>query len=118
MFYQILQSLCKQQGVKITNVVSELKISSGNLSKWKAGGVPKGATLKKLADYFHVSTDYLLGREAPASSSELSPEEQELLECYRQLNNDGKKKMNDYLDDLLGNEKNLTVPAASGESAG
>ena len=111
MFYQILQSLCKQQGVKITNVVSDLKISSGNLSKWKAGGVPKGATLKKLADYFHVSTDYLLGREAPTGSAELSSEEQELIECYRRATQKEREDIFYILREYRAN------PDASGESA-
>ncbi len=62
MFYPRLLALCAERGVKVTNVVTEMNMGSGNLSKWKAGGIPKGDTLSKLADYFHVSTDYLLGR--------------------------------------------------------
>lgn len=62
MFYSRLLFLCSEREIKITNVISELKLSSGNLSKWKAGGAPKGDTLCKIADYFGVSTDYLLGR--------------------------------------------------------
>ena len=61
MFYERLQQLCNEKGVKITNVVSELKISTGNLSKWKNGVQPKATTLSNLAAYFNVSTDYLLG---------------------------------------------------------
>lgn len=38
-------------------------ISQGNISDWKNGrSTPKIDALTKLADYFHVSTDYLLGR--------------------------------------------------------
>ena len=62
MFYSTLQALCEKKGVKITNVVADLKISTGNLSKWKAGVIPKSATITKIADYFGVSADYLLGR--------------------------------------------------------
>lgn len=62
MFYSRITALCAERGVKITNVIAEMNMGSGNLSKWKAGGVPKGDTLSKLADYFHVSTDYLLDR--------------------------------------------------------
>lgn len=62
MFYSRLTALCAERGAKITNVVSELKMGSGNLSNWKAGRMPRGESLSKLADYFHVSTDYLLGR--------------------------------------------------------
>lgn len=62
MFYQRLLELCKSSETNISTVISELNLSSGNLSKWKAGGMPKADTFAKLADYFHVSTDYLLGR--------------------------------------------------------
>lgn len=37
-------------------------MSSGNMNKWKNGVVPKGNTLSKLADYFNVSVDYLIGK--------------------------------------------------------
>lgn len=62
MFYSRVNDLCTEHGVKITNVISEIGMGSGNLSKWKSGVVPKADTLSKLADYFNVSTDYLLGR--------------------------------------------------------
>jgi transcriptional regulator with XRE-family HTH domain len=63
MFYDNLLSLCQQKNVKVTNVVAELNISSGNLSKWKAGVLPRADTLKKLSEYFNVGTDRLLGTE-------------------------------------------------------
>lgn len=62
MFYSRLCALCKERGINVTNLISELNFSAGNLSRWKKGGEPRGNTLSKLADYFHVSTDYLLGR--------------------------------------------------------
>lgn len=36
-------------------------LSRTSVVKWKAGSVPTGATLNKIADYFSVSVDYLLG---------------------------------------------------------
>lgn len=65
MFYNRLQELCKERGVALTNVVVDtLKMSRGNLSRWKNGAVPKGDTLSTLAEYFGVSTDYLLGTDS------------------------------------------------------
>ena len=65
MFYERLQDLCKERGEKLTTVVVEiLGMSRGNLSRWKNGGIPKGDTLSTLAEYFGVSTDYLLGNES------------------------------------------------------
>ena len=63
MFYDQLLKLCKEKGVKPTPVIKELNISTGTLSQWKNGAIPNGATLKKLADYFNVTVDELLGRE-------------------------------------------------------
>lgn len=75
MFYQKLLSLCSERGIRITSLISELHISSGNLSKWKAGNNPKSDTLLKIADYFNVTTDYLLGKEEESERTEVfSPE--------------------------------------------
>ena len=61
MFWERLNQLCAEHNVKLTNVVKELGMSTGNQSKWKNGVVPKSNVLKKFADYFNVSVDYLLG---------------------------------------------------------
>lgn len=61
MFYSRLQQLAKDRGTTVTEVIRELKMSSGNLSRWKSGIVPSGKTLQKIADYFDVTTDFLLG---------------------------------------------------------
>ena len=62
MFYERLKLLCAEKGIKLTNLIQELGMSSGNMNKWKNGVIPKGNTLSKLADYFNVSVDYLIGK--------------------------------------------------------
>lgn len=111
MFYDTILHLCELNGKKITNVIAELELSAGNPSKWKSGNVPKADTLTKLADYFHVSVDYLLERESPDSFS-LSPQEEELILCYRQASPDDRELVN------LALKKYRANPAASDKSAG
>lgn len=41
----------------------ELGVSSGNLKNWKKGRVPNGRILKQIANYFNVSSDYLMDNE-------------------------------------------------------
>lgn len=109
MFYSRLTSLCAERGVKVTNVVSELKMGSGNLSNWKSGRMPRGESLSKLADYFHVSTDYLLGRTDDPSpveaGEEPSPLRSTLLGNFDRLNQEGQEKLADYSDDLVTSGK-------------
>lgn len=62
MFWQRLNELCKEKNVKVTPLVIQLGISPGAISRWKNGSTPKGEILNKFADYFNVSTDYLLGK--------------------------------------------------------
>ena len=62
MFWDRFYQLCIKQNTKPNPVAKDLGISSGVLTKWKSGGIPNGETLSKIADYFGVSVDYLLGR--------------------------------------------------------
>jgi transcriptional regulator with XRE-family HTH domain len=59
--YETLLNLCKERGITITNLCIEITGSPGNLSTWKRGNI-KADVICKIADYFHISTDYLLGR--------------------------------------------------------
>lgn len=63
MFYERLCELCKEIGMApSTFIEKEIGMSKGNVSKWKEGKSPKSDTLQAIADYFDVTTDYLLGK--------------------------------------------------------
>jgi transcriptional regulator with XRE-family HTH domain len=70
MFFDVYASLCASKGKKPSVVAAELGINKSNVSNWKNNGyTPRGEVLQRIADYFGVSTDYLLGKEnAPAES--------------------------------------------------
>lgn len=59
-FYDKLCEICREKNISVTNMVKELGLSSGNLSKWKSGGSPRADTLQKIASYLGVTTDTLL----------------------------------------------------------
>lgn len=100
MFYERLKKLCDERGLALTNVVvNELHMSRGNLSRWKNGNVPKGDTLSALAEYFGVSTDYLLGTDTLKEKSitilddpelTLTADEKWFILKLRQLDKEGK----------------------------
>lgn len=61
MFYERYIELCTARNESANAVARQLKIASGTVSEWKKGRVPQRVTLQKLANYFDVSVDYLLG---------------------------------------------------------
>lgn len=61
-FWEIYQKLCEENDVRSAKVLTSLGLSTSMTTKWGNGSIPNGETLCKLADYFDVSIDYLLGR--------------------------------------------------------
>ena len=58
----------KKSGITIKKMDEDCSCQS---KKWKGNFMPNVSTLIKLADYFDVSVDYLLGRDADAQESDL-----------------------------------------------
>lgn len=57
-----LFALLEPRGVS-KKLSESMGISTGNISDWKSGkSKPTAEALLKIADYFNVSIDYLLGR--------------------------------------------------------
>lgn len=65
MFWEKFSYLCEKEGKAPNRIAEEASLfSSTMVTKYKKGAVPSGDILVKVADYFGVSVDYLLGRES------------------------------------------------------
>lgn len=64
-----IKNLADSRGKSIVDVEADLGLSKNYLYKWKKSA-PNSTKLIEVADYFNVSTDYLLGREKSKNSSE------------------------------------------------
>lgn len=60
--YERVKALSDNKEMAISRLEQELGFGNGTIRKW-AKTIPSGDRLEKVADYFHVSVDYLLGRE-------------------------------------------------------
>ena len=73
--------LCTKKGVKIGTLERETGMSNGTIRKWSEDSTINGKTLIAIADYFGVTTDYILDREQekPSQAEELSETKVKLL---------------------------------------
>lgn len=83
--YTIIEQLCQERGIRPGKLCTELGISRGTLSDLKAGRTRRlsAENLEKIAHYFSVSTDQLLGASgektnAPTESGERRISDEEL----------------------------------------
>lgn len=70
MFWEKFVQLCNSVNKSPNRVAEELNYSSGSVTAWKKGRVPKWVTLTKIAEYFGVSVNYLLGQETNEEQAE------------------------------------------------
>src|SRR5699024_8648442 len=73
--YELILSLCTQVGIRPGKMCNDLGLSRGMMTDLKMGRKQtlSADTLSKIAAYFNVSVDYLLGneeKEQPALSKE------------------------------------------------
>lgn len=61
MFYTNYLRLCASIQKAPTTVATELGLKRATVTRWKGGALPTDINLQKIADYFGVTVDYLLG---------------------------------------------------------
>lgn len=78
MFYDMFCALCERKGVSPTRAALEIGLSKSTPTTWKKKGTtPQAGQLKKIADYFGVTVDYLVGIKEtdPAPKGEVSDDD-------------------------------------------
>ncbi|MBC1605700.1 helix-turn-helix transcriptional regulator [Listeria rocourtiae] len=56
-----IKNLCNERGITVLKLENELGFGENTIYQWKKR-TPSVERVQKVADYFNVSTDYLLGR--------------------------------------------------------
>lgn len=59
--FEIVKDLCEKQGISLNALEEKLELGKNSLYGLKRNQ-PSAERLQQIADYFNVSTDYLLGR--------------------------------------------------------
>lgn len=75
MFYDILTTLCSSRNTTITAMLKDLNISTSKGTAWKNGSTPNGEIISTIADYFNVTTDYLLGKDTSTKNDPASDDQ-------------------------------------------
>lgn len=95
MFYDRFKALCDQRGISCNKAALEMGLSNATPTAWKKRGLtPKADTLEVIANYFGVSTDFLIGKEEKENSPDefsLTEGEKKLIQLLRQFPEDRKE---------------------------
>lgn len=116
--YDVFEKLCKERGVTAYRVCKATGLTTASISNWKAGRyTPKMDKMKKIADFFGVSVNYLMTGEVEdgyyenddtaAIAQEIfdNPDLRVLFDAARDANPDDLKTTYDMLMALKRKEK-------------
>lgn len=108
-----IRSLANDRKVTLAELERNLDFSNGSLRKWGTS-TPSGDKIEKVADYFNVSVDYLLGRtQNPYTSNDnlMNTQELETLIMFRKetedMSDDEKERFNKALINMMKNARDL-----------
>lgn len=102
MFYDRFKQLCERKGVSCNKAALEIGLSNATPTKWKkTGATPVGDTLDRIAVYFGVTTDYLLGKETEKAPTNGDGRNHDILDDvgiafygdYKELSEDDKETL-------------------------
>ncbi len=105
MIMKRLKELREGKHISQQRLAIELNVSQATISKYELGQAdPDIPTIVQLAEYFHVSADYLLeisDSKQNISDSRLSDTEKQLVFDFKRLDKIQKEKLLAYLQGLL-----------------
>lgn len=98
MLFDNLVVLCKNRGITLAKLERELEFGNGAIRKWNRS-YPSADKVQKVADYFGITTDELLGR----NTNKLSEEGKRLAVLFDSLPADKQDLVRRYISVVCPN---------------
>ena len=99
--------LIKEKGISQQQFLKDIGLNKSALADWKKGvNESYKKHIERIADYFNVSVDYLLGRENMTfTETEAQKQTKALLECFNELSEEDRAKVLEYAQMLRDRAK-------------
>lgn len=101
MFAQRLKELRKEQGLTQVQFAKRFNISAGTIGNWESGNrTPDTDMLKRIANFFDTTVDYLIGRsdlKFDNVNNRLENEEYALLGEVKDLTSEEKQRVLEFI---------------------
>lgn len=92
MFWENFVTQCEKLEKSPTTVVEELGFKRPAVTSWKNGALPQVKNRKKIADYFGITVEELMGtKKEPAGEGGLTEDMKEILEYAQKMGPDERK---------------------------
>lgn len=92
LFWENFVTQCEKLEKSPTTVVEELGFKRPAVTSWKNGALPQVKNRKKIADYFGITVEELMGtKKEPAGEGELTEDMKEILEYAQKMGPDERK---------------------------
>lgn len=98
-----IKSLRISKGISQEELGKIVGVQKAAVYKWESGKVQnlKRATIQKLAEYFEVTPSSFIEEDVTCADVLLTPSEHQLIDNYRNLNEEGQEKLLDHSIDLV-----------------
>ena len=121
-FPQRLTELIKTNNVKVADMSKHLNISKKSIYNFMKGAIyPSTETLSKIADYFKVSIDYLVGRVNVPTDLILIKEKENIKEeilfirqAYQKLNDAERRIIHNLIENIIKEKESETTENKTG----
>lgn len=106
--YEKIKTLCKNRNITVAELERKLDISNGQVRKWQDGKYPTADRLKKVADYFGVTTDSLLYDEVDEKEIELDEDIRIMQRAAQNMSEEDRKKAIKVFEAFFDNWEDIT----------
>ena len=117
MFYEIFCRLCQVHSLTPSGAATKIGFNRASVTMWKnTGNAPKQELLIKIASFFGVSTDYLLGHDLQAQIDLLSYQIDQLKEAHHTAQGDRKVEIESSIETLEESREDLILAQSLSQS--
>lgn len=105
--YEKIKNMCDKEGISIAHLERETGISNGQIKRW-AKSSPSVENLKKVANYFNVSLEFLADDTTEPSDIEMSQDIRIMQRAAQNMSEEDRKKAIKVFEAFFENWEEMT----------